>query len=174
MCGDNVTFRATALMCLFDDPNGTACVLYAEYWKRKLKDVSFPDSLVMVIAEETKRFSFAYLKEAFVSALVTLLTEKEDGHIVTFERVIKRQIKALRMQLDEGSIKRGNADGKPSVEVPVFPRPRVPTEKTDIALTLEHLSMRLLLASVFSLSSDQRLTTSLESNVRRRLDLWNL
>jgi hypothetical protein len=42
-------------------------VLYTQYWQRKLKDnkdVSFPDSLVTEIAEETERFSFAYLKEA--------------------------------------------------------------------------------------------------------------
>ena len=36
-----------------------------------------------------------------VSALVMLLTEKEDGHLITFETVIKEQIKALRKQLDE-------------------------------------------------------------------------
>jgi len=72
---------------------------------------------------------------------VTLLAEKEDGHIVTFETVIKKQIKALRKQLDEGSIRRENADGKPPAEIPVFPRPRVPTEKPDIALALEHLSL---------------------------------
>jgi SpoVK/Ycf46/Vps4 family AAA+-type ATPase len=126
---------------LFDDPNKAARVLYAQYWQRKLKDnkdVTFPDFLVTVIAEETEGFSFAYLKEAFVSALVTLLTEKEDGHIVTFESIIKKQIKALRKQLGEGSIKR---DGKPPTEIPVFPRPRVPTEKTDLPLALEHLSL---------------------------------
>ena len=42
-------------------------MLYAEYWQTKLKDnkdVSFPDSLVLVIADETEGFSFAYLKEA--------------------------------------------------------------------------------------------------------------
>lgn len=129
---------------LFDDPNKAARVLYANYWQGKLKDnkdVSFPDSLATAIAEETEGFSFAYLKEAFVSALVTLLTEKEDGHIVTFETVIKKQIKALRKQLDEGSIKRGNADGKRLAETPVLPRPRVPTEKTDITLALERLSL---------------------------------
>ncbi|KAI9448003.1 P-loop containing nucleoside triphosphate hydrolase protein [Lactarius indigo] len=129
---------------LFDDPNRAARVLYAEYWQRKLKDnkdVAFPDSLVIGIAEETRGFSFAYLKEAFVSALVTLLAEKEDGHDVTFETVIRRQIKALRRQLDEGSIKRGNADSKPPAEIPAFPRPRVPTEKKDIALAFEHLSL---------------------------------
>jgi hypothetical protein len=52
---------------LFDDPNKAARVLYAQYWQRKLKDnkdASFPDSLLTVIADETERFSFAYLKEA--------------------------------------------------------------------------------------------------------------
>jgi hypothetical protein len=57
----------TGLASLFDDPNKASRVLYAQYWQRKLeenKDVSFPDSLLTVIADETERFSFAYLKEA--------------------------------------------------------------------------------------------------------------
>jgi len=102
---------------LFDDPNIAGRVLYAQYWQRKLKDnkdVSFPDSLVTIIADQTERFSFAYLKEAFVSALVTLLTEKEDGHSVTFETAIRKQIKILRKQLDEvapkGSITQVSAE----------------------------------------------------------------
>lgn len=52
---------------LFDNPNKAARVLYAQFWQGKLKDnkdVSFPDSLVTVIADETERFSFAYMKEA--------------------------------------------------------------------------------------------------------------
>ena len=72
---------------------------------------------------------------------MTLLTEKEDGHIVTFEYVIKKQIKALRKQMGEGSIKRRSTDGKPPAEIPAFRRPRIPTEKTDIPLALEHLSL---------------------------------
>ncbi len=72
---------------------------------------------------------------------MTFLTEREDGHVVTFEAVIKKQIKTLRKQLDESTAKRENADGKSPAEVPVSPRPRVPTEKTDIPLALEHLSL---------------------------------
>ncbi len=48
-------------------------MLYAQYWQRKLKDnkdVSFPDSLVTAIAEETDGFSFAYLKEALYAFLL--------------------------------------------------------------------------------------------------------
>lgn len=112
----------------------------------------------MVIAEQTEGFSFAYLQEALcafpaycmragflspnpfssVSALVTLLTEKEDGHIVTFESVIKKQIKSLRKQRGEGSIKGRNTGDN---EIPAFSRPRIPTEKTDIPLALERLSL---------------------------------
>ena len=124
--------------------------------------MSFPDSLVIAIAEETQGFSFAYLKEALyafpacfiracllsplrfssVSSLVTLLTEKEDGHIITFETAIKKQIKALRKQLAEGSIRRGN--NKIPAEISVFPRPRFPIENTDISpaqAALERLSL---------------------------------
>jgi hypothetical protein len=62
------------LTSLFDDPDNAARVLYAQYWQRKLKDnkdVSFPDSLVTEIADETERFSFAYLKEALYGSLIT-------------------------------------------------------------------------------------------------------
>jgi hypothetical protein len=126
--------------------------------------VSFPDSLVIAIAEQTEGFSFAYLKEALyafpahtcvlvfssnavflsVSSLVTLVTEKEDGHIITFEAVIKKQIKTLRKQLSEGSIRRGN--GKLPAEISVFPRPRpqFPPENADISpaqAALERLAL---------------------------------
>lgn len=73
---------------------------------------------------------------------MTLLTEKEDGHIVTFESVIRKQIKTLRKQLAEGSIMRGNS--KPPAGISVFPRPRFPTENTDILpaeARLERLSL---------------------------------
>jgi hypothetical protein len=74
-----------------------------------------------------------------VSALVTLLTEKEDGHCVTFEAVIKAQIKSLRKQLDERAPKRDSANGQTSAEI--FPQPSI--EKKDPRLVLEALSQRL-------------------------------
>ncbi|KAF5322585.1 hypothetical protein D9619_000648 [Psilocybe cf. subviscida] len=85
----------------FDDPNEHERTLYAQYWQRKLesnKDVDFPDSLVVRIAQSTERFSFAYLKEAFVSALVTLVGI--EGPKPTFESVIIKQIDSLRKQFD--------------------------------------------------------------------------
>ena len=79
-----------------------------------------------------------------VSSLVTLLTERDDGHIVTFEAVIKKQIKALRKQIAEGSIRRGNNKLPTPAERSVFPPPRFPTENTDISpaqAALERLSL---------------------------------
>ncbi|KAI0068685.1 P-loop containing nucleoside triphosphate hydrolase protein [Artomyces pyxidatus] len=94
---------------LYDDPNRNGRVLYVQYWQSKLKHndaVIFPDSLVEEVADLTDKFSFAYLKEAFVSSLVTFMTDKEDGKDVHFESVIKGQIKTLRKQLDKGAIDR--------------------------------------------------------------------
>ncbi|THH15203.1 hypothetical protein EW146_g5223, partial [Bondarzewia mesenterica] len=101
--------RKYLLYSLFDDPNLAARTLYVQYWQEKLKDnqdVVFPDSLVKEIAETTDRFSFAYLKEAFVSALVVLLADQEGGTKTSFENVIKSQIKTLRKQLDKDTLDR--------------------------------------------------------------------
>ncbi|ORY15704.1 proteasome-activating nucleotidase [Clohesyomyces aquaticus] len=65
---------------------------YARYWRKKLLNndtVEFPDELCLLVAKLTEGFSFAYMKELFVMALLTLvrghkfdyfeLIEKEDG-----------------------------------------------------------------------------------------------
>ncbi|KAH9948337.1 P-loop containing nucleoside triphosphate hydrolase protein [Amylocystis lapponica] len=85
----------------FDDPDLEERALYATFWQTKLqssKDISFPDNLVADIAAATDKFSFAYLKEAFVSALV-LLAGFESDHKPTFASVVMGQIKELRSQM---------------------------------------------------------------------------
>ncbi|GBE80036.1 hypothetical protein SCP_0212380 [Sparassis crispa] len=85
----------------FEDPDQDERALYARYWQGKLKSnhsVSFPDSLVDEVASATDGFSFAYLKEAFVSALVLLAGDKGDEKPV-FATVLLGQIKSLRDQL---------------------------------------------------------------------------
>ncbi|EMD40855.1 hypothetical protein CERSUDRAFT_111434 [Gelatoporia subvermispora B] len=87
----------------FDDPDKDERALYVKYWQSKLKDnksISFPDSLVDEVAEITEKFSFAYLKEAFVAALV-LLAGWEGDDKPSFATVLKDQIKELRGQLDK-------------------------------------------------------------------------
>lgn len=48
---------------------------YCHFWQAKLKDnkdIEFPDALCEAIAEITAKFSFAYIQEAFVAALLAL------------------------------------------------------------------------------------------------------
>ncbi|KAJ7781058.1 P-loop containing nucleoside triphosphate hydrolase protein, partial [Mycena metata] len=95
---------------LFDDPDLQERTLYAQYWQNKLKsneEIDFPDALVDEVAEQTNKFSFAYLKEVFVSALVMLAGWEGDAK-PTFERALKDQIKVLRKQLDNATLLGGN------------------------------------------------------------------
>lgn len=71
---------------------------------------------------------------------MTLLTEREDGHSVTFETAIKEQIKTLRKQLDEAAPKWEIAQGSDGVVS------RSSTEKQDIRPVLEILSQKLGIA----------------------------
>jgi len=59
----------------FSDPNYDQRVQYCKFWQGKLKDnkdIGFPDELCGKIAEITPKFSFAYLQEAFVAALLAI------------------------------------------------------------------------------------------------------
>jgi len=88
---------------LFDDPDYQARVLYTKYWQEKLKDndeLSFPDSLAQEVADLTEGFSFAYLKETFVSALVRI-TNANSSEPEPFSVVLKDQIMILRKELEK-------------------------------------------------------------------------
>lgn len=59
----------------FGDPGLEDRVLYCRFWRRKLggdEGVEFPEELVRPIAEITGGFSFAYMQEAFVAALLAI------------------------------------------------------------------------------------------------------
>ncbi|KAG8928704.1 hypothetical protein FRC02_006579 [Tulasnella sp. 418] len=94
----------------FNAPERPQRVAYAQYWQSKLKSngtISFPDSLVETFADLTNDFSFAFMKEAFVSTLVILAGEPDRG---SFEDVLKEQVKALRDTLDDGHDKDGHVN----------------------------------------------------------------
>ncbi|KAG8746429.1 hypothetical protein FRC10_005140 [Ceratobasidium sp. 414] len=103
----------------FSAPNRDERIQYAQYWQRKLKNnkdsgcrsasmewskltkvfarsVTFPDSLVEKVADQTAGFSFAYLKEAFVATLVSLAGSHNEGQ---FEKLLLKQISELKKQL---------------------------------------------------------------------------
>jgi transitional endoplasmic reticulum ATPase len=59
-------------------PGEETRVAYCEYWRAKVlalpSDVDFPVDMCPVIAKWTEGFSFAYMKELFMSAMVLLVT----------------------------------------------------------------------------------------------------
>lgn len=65
---------------LFDMPDRDGRVKYAAYWRKKLESnrmVVFRESLCARIADATEGFSFAYMKEAFVAALLVIVVKKD-------------------------------------------------------------------------------------------------
>lgn len=60
---------------LFPDPDLKERVAYCAFWRQKLDsndDIEFPEKMERAIAGITKGFSFAYIQEAFVTALLTI------------------------------------------------------------------------------------------------------
>ncbi|RYC56798.1 hypothetical protein CHU98_g9410 [Xylaria longipes] len=66
----------------FPDPDLEQRIAYCKFWQGKLadnKDVEFPDELCKAIAEITDKFSFAYMQEAFVAALLAMARRSKGG-----------------------------------------------------------------------------------------------
>ncbi|KUJ07990.1 P-loop containing nucleoside triphosphate hydrolase protein [Mollisia scopiformis] len=98
---------------LFDVPNREERIQYCDYWRHKLrnnKKVDFPKVMSEKVAEITSDFSFAYMKEAFVAALLVIvarsdeksrLRRREDdlsGNVLWKE--LYKQIESLRREMD--------------------------------------------------------------------------
>jgi SpoVK/Ycf46/Vps4 family AAA+-type ATPase len=82
---------------LFPDPNLEQRIAYCKFWQGKLadnKDVEYPDELCKAIAEITDKFSFAYMQEAFVAALLTIARRAKDGE--------RRNEEALTRDMGDG------------------------------------------------------------------------
>ena len=60
---------------LFPNPNEEERTTYMFYWQKKLLDndeLDFPDKICPAVAKITDRFSFAYMQEAVVAALLAI------------------------------------------------------------------------------------------------------
>ena len=65
----------------FDVPTRDERIQYSEYWRNKLKDnkkVDFPKEMSARVADITGDFSFAYMKEAFVAALLVIVAKGDE------------------------------------------------------------------------------------------------
>jgi transitional endoplasmic reticulum ATPase len=112
---------------LFPDPSREERVAYCHFWQSKLadnNDIEFPDKLCDAIADITEDFSFAYIQEAFVAALLAIARSEdggsdsdtdanEDGWVLTNTRndelsglplwvEIQKQVKILREGMERG------------------------------------------------------------------------
>ncbi|KAI9882530.1 MAG: hypothetical protein M1823_005726 [Watsoniomyces obsoletus] len=66
----------------FSLPGETERRMYCEYWRKKLANkpsIEFAEDLSGAIAKVTEGFSFAYLKELFITSLLILVQEKSNG-----------------------------------------------------------------------------------------------
>ncbi|KAI0908819.1 ATPase [Ustulina deusta] len=66
----------------FPDPDLEQRIAYCEFWQGKLadnQDIEFPDELCKAVAEITEKFSFAYMQEAFVAALLAIARRSAAG-----------------------------------------------------------------------------------------------
>ena len=97
----------------FDDPNKEERIQYADYWRNKLKDnkkIDFPEEMSPAVADITDGFSFAYMKEAFVAALLVIVAKKEKKYARAIGgdplsdnllwNEIRRQVDNLRKEMD--------------------------------------------------------------------------
>lgn len=104
----------------FTLPARTERVKYCDYWKSKLsknESIEFPSELSEAIADITEGFSFAYLKEAFVTGLLMIVGSRRGGkkiedltgtdedahkldHLLLW-RVMNKQVANLRAEMED-------------------------------------------------------------------------
>ena len=94
-------------------------IQYNEFWRAKLSrnpKIQFPQHLCTAIAEITENFTFAYMKEAFVAALLQLAGDKKSAYLGNLEGgskddlegiplwiEIRKQVNNLKKELGAGS-----------------------------------------------------------------------
>lgn len=79
---------------------------YAVYWQTKLngtEGIDFPDELLDEFAGKTDKFSFAYMKEAFIASLL-IIAGQDPSTPPDFPGLLMDQVDKLRKQLDEEEV----------------------------------------------------------------------
>lgn len=86
---------------------------YAEYWRHKLRNnrkIEFPKEMSARVADVTADFSFAYMKEAFVAALLVIVARTDETQTFRYRednltenilwKELKKQIDSLRKEME--------------------------------------------------------------------------
>ncbi|KAL8912908.1 MAG: hypothetical protein Q9171_002202 [Xanthocarpia ochracea] len=104
---------------LFPLPSTPQRTLYCQYWRSKIlaknSAIAFPEALCAKIAGITEKFSFAYMKEAFVASLLGLLVSRKKvlgrgGEGGELERGGGEEVERLEREGEEDG-KGGERDG---------------------------------------------------------------
>ncbi|KAI1261933.1 P-loop containing nucleoside triphosphate hydrolase protein [Xylariaceae sp. FL1019] len=90
----------------FPDPDLEQRVAYCKFWQGKLasnEEIDFPDELCEAIADITDKFSFAYMQEAFVAALLAIARRSGDRE--------RQEEKSLTRDVGDGWLDVRSVDG---------------------------------------------------------------
>ncbi|KAM7214391.1 putative ATPase [Rhypophila decipiens] len=121
---------------LFPDPDVDQRIAYSKFWQEKLadnKDIEFPDELCKAIADITDGFSFAYMQEAFVAALLAIARRGGEKTDSDFD---EREFEKLTIVDDTES--EDEEDDEEGIEwVDVWPRDDACAQRRDI----KHLAL---------------------------------
>ena len=136
----------------FTLPQYTERVKYCEYWRSKLaknKTIEFPTKLCEAISEVTEGFSFAYLKEVFVTSLLRIVGSRrgnkkieslpeageeahELDHLLLW-RVMNKQVQTLRAEMEDA--RKSAEEAADNATVDGGPNPISRIYKSDLELT---------------------------------------
>jgi len=136
----------------FKMPEEDERIAYCQYWRKKLVAdggmLDFPAEVCNVIAKMTEGFSFAYLKELFVTALLTIarggggdVEESETPVMVRREDAVEQKVTEVEKKEGEGSEEPQLAPKKrtiPEVEIPT-------SVKDNILLKVVRAHLKMLL-----------------------------
>nr|XP_019049576.1 hypothetical protein I302_03365 [Kwoniella bestiolae CBS 10118]OCF28506.1 hypothetical protein I302_03365 [Kwoniella bestiolae CBS 10118] len=88
----------------FPDPSKAQRRDYAKWWQNRLHSngkIEFPDSLLDEFADKTGNFSFAYMKEAFVSTLLVIASHDDsENDKPNFRTILLEQVHHLRHEME--------------------------------------------------------------------------
>lgn len=85
----------------FELPDMAERHAYVVLWNTRLQaEMQLAPAAMLTVAEQTRGFSFAYLKELFVSAMMSWIDQTERSEAGTMEQVLSEQIALLHQHMD--------------------------------------------------------------------------
>jgi SpoVK/Ycf46/Vps4 family AAA+-type ATPase len=94
----------------FNLPELPERVAYIRMWNANLQEtLRLADTAIVQLAEATDGFSFAYLKELFLSAMMRWITHPELGAL---ERILINQVRVLREQMMSAIVQAAESQSK--------------------------------------------------------------